>query len=55
MTKLNYADQKLIWRKRRERAQALRDAGLTFVEIAKQIKCSPQRVHQLLNKQKVTA
>lgn len=52
MKNLTYADQKLIWRKRRERAIALQAAGLTLVEIGKQIKCTPQRVHQLINKMK---
>ncbi len=47
---LSYKDQMLIWRRRRERAQALRANGLTLAEIADQLQCSKQRVHQLLGK-----
>lgn len=49
---LSYADQQLIWRKRRERAVALHQNGLSLAEIAEQLQCTRQRVHQLLGKEK---
>lgn len=53
--KLSYQDQMLVWRKRRERALALRENGLSFAEIADAIGCSRQRVHQLLSNMKPQA
>ena len=50
MKNLTYADQRLIWRKRRERALALYENGLTLGEIAEQLQCTRQRVHQMIAK-----
>ena len=52
MSALTYADQRLIWKKRRERAMEMHAHGLTLGEIADQLKCTRQRVHQLLTKQR---
>lgn len=54
MRSLTYADQRLIWRKRRERAMALHEHGLSLAEIAEQLKCTRQRVHQMLTKMRLT-
>jgi DNA-directed RNA polymerase sigma subunit (sigma70/sigma32) len=50
MSTLTYADQRLIWKKRRERAVAMHDNGLTLADIAEQLQCTRQRVHQMLTK-----
>ena len=49
MKNLTYADQLLIWRKRRDRAIAMHEAGLTLGEISEQLKITRQRVHQLIH------
>ncbi len=49
---LTYEDQMMLWRKRRERAMALREAGLTLEEIGDLIGCSRQRAWQILGEEK---
>lgn len=39
------------WRKRREQMVAMRVAGLSLEQIAAAMKCSRQRVHQILSMQ----
>lgn len=50
MNNLSHSDQLLVWRKRRERALGLHEAGLTLGEIAEQLKITRQRVHQLITR-----
>ena len=49
---LSRSDQLAFWRKRRERAVAMHAHGLTLGEIAQQLQCTRQRVHQMLGKMK---
>ena len=48
MKKPDYAKQLIVWRKRRERAQAMHAQGFSLAQIGEKIGCTKQRVHQLL-------
>jgi DNA-binding CsgD family transcriptional regulator len=48
MKKTEREKQLTLWRKRRERAVALKAQGLSLSKIGARIGCTKQRVHQLL-------